>query len=63
MAPFRSLSGRTRPLGLAFAAIQLWSRLTPSQRRQVIQVTRTHGPRVARAAARRVRATTKKPPL
>src|SRR5262245_35208608 len=59
----RRLSSRTRPLGLAFAAIQLWSRLTPEQRRQLIDVTRTHGPTVARAGARRVGASRKKAPL
>jgi hypothetical protein len=47
----------TSPIGIAFTAYQLWRRLPPTQRRQVLQVARTHGPKVAAAllARRRVR--------
>ena len=45
----------TSPLGLAFTAFHLWRRLPPAQRRQVMNMARVHGPKVATAvlAARR----------
>jgi hypothetical protein len=43
------------PVGLAFTAYDLWRRLPPSQRRRLLEATRTHGPRIASGAARRVR--------
>jgi hypothetical protein len=56
MAMFRSLSRRAGPVGLVLTAMDLWSRLTPAQRRRLVKATRKHGPAVARAAARRARA-------
>jgi hypothetical protein len=47
---------KVRPLGVALTAWDIWRRLPPRQRKQVINIARTHGPRVAarvlRAAAR-----------
>jgi hypothetical protein len=45
--PFRLLSRRAGPLGLALTAYDIWRRLPPKQRRQILDVTRKHGPRVA----------------
>ena len=54
--PFR----RVGPFGLALTAYDLWRRLPPKQRKQVLDAARKHGPRVAsnvmsRTAARRRR--------
>ena len=43
----------TSPIGLAFGAFHLWRRLPPAQRRQVMQVARMHGPKVAAAVLAR----------
>ena len=57
----------TSPIGLAYGAYYLWRRLPPAQRRQVLRVARTHGPRVAAAVlagatkARAARAARKRP--
>jgi hypothetical protein len=59
MPKFSRLSRRAGPVGLVLTAIDLWGRLTPAQRRRLLQATRKHGPAVARAAARRAR--TKRP--
>jgi hypothetical protein len=53
--PFR-LARRAGPLGLALTAYDLWRRLSPGQRRKLMQSARTHGPRIASAAAKRARA-------
>jgi hypothetical protein len=53
MPAFRQLSRRAGPVGIVLTAIDLWSRLSPSQKRRLIKATRKHGPAVARAAARR----------
>jgi hypothetical protein len=50
----------TSPIGIAFTAYQLWRRLPPAQRRQVLNIARVYGPRVAavflaRASSRRKR--------
>jgi hypothetical protein len=47
----------TSPLGVAVTAFELWRRLPPTQRRMLLQMTRTHGPKVAAAllAKRRLR--------
>jgi hypothetical protein len=41
---------RVGPLGLALTAFDLWRRLPPSQRRRIVEATRTHGPRLAAKA-------------
>jgi hypothetical protein len=54
----------TSPIGLAYGAYYLWRRLPPAQRRQVLQVARRHGPKVAAAVLARAsaaRASRKRP--
>jgi hypothetical protein len=46
----------TSPLGLAFGAFHLWRRLPPQQRKAVMNVARTHGPKVAAAVLARTKA-------
>ena len=51
---------RAGPLGLALTAYDIWRRLPPKQRQQVLKVARKHGPRIAarmvnRASRRRRR--------
>jgi hypothetical protein len=41
------LGRRLGPIGIALTAWDLWRRLPPRQRRQVINIARTHGPKVA----------------
>lgn len=41
------LGRRLGPIGIALTAWDLWRRLPPRQRRQVINVARKHGPKVA----------------
>jgi hypothetical protein len=43
----RLFSRRLGPLGLALTAWDLWRRLPPKQRKQIINVARKHGPKVA----------------
>lgn len=45
--PLRLLSRRAGPIGLALTAFDIWRRLPPKQRRQILAATRKHGPRVA----------------
>ena len=49
------LTPKVGPLGLALTAWDIWRRLPPRQRKQVLNIARKHGPRVAarvmRAAA------------
>jgi hypothetical protein len=40
----------TSPVALGLAAFRLWRRLPPAQRRMLLEVARTQGPRVAAAA-------------
>jgi hypothetical protein len=47
---------RVGPLGVALAVYDIYRRLPPSQRKRVLELTRTHGPKVARAAFNRGRA-------
>jgi hypothetical protein len=43
----RLLRPRVGPLGLALTAYDVWRRLPPRQRKQVLDLARKHGPRVA----------------
>jgi hypothetical protein len=43
----RLLSRRYGPLGIALTAWDIWRRLPPRQRKQLIRIARTHGPKVA----------------
>lgn len=47
MPRFRTLGRRAGPLGLALTAWDLWRRLPPKQRKQVLDLARKHGPKVA----------------
>jgi hypothetical protein len=59
--PFRLVTRRAGPVGLALTAFDLWRRIPKRQRRQIIQATRKHGPRVARhLIERRRRVTTRR---
>lgn len=50
------LTRRVKPLAVALTAYDIWRRLPPRQRKQIINVARKHGPRMAarvlRAGAR-----------
>jgi hypothetical protein len=46
----------TSPLGLALTAFHLWRRLPPAHRRQVMNMARVHGPKVAAAVLARRKA-------
>ena len=39
-----------QPVALGFTAFRLWRRLPPAQRRMLLEVARTHGPRIAAGA-------------
>ena len=39
----------TSPVAVAVTAYELWRRLPPAQRQQVLRATRVHGPRLAAA--------------
>jgi hypothetical protein len=43
------LTGRAGPLGLALTAYELWRRLPPKQRQQMLKALRRHGPKLASA--------------
>jgi len=38
---------RPAPIGMALALWNVWSRLTPKQRKQLVKLARTHGPKAA----------------
>ena len=46
MAPLR-LTRRFGPIGIALTAWDVWRRLPPRQRKQLLNVARKHGPKVA----------------
>jgi hypothetical protein len=52
---FRLATRRAGPVGLALTAFDLWRRIPKRQRRQIIQATRKHGPRVAKHLIQRRR--------
>lgn len=45
--PRPKLTRRLGPVGLALTAWDIWRRLPPTQRKQVIAIARKHGPKVA----------------
>ena len=47
MGPTRLFTRRVGPLGLALTAWDIWRRLPPKQRKQVLNIARKHGPKVA----------------
>ena len=46
MARFR-LGRRLGPVGVVLTAYDVWKRLPPKQRKQMLDLARKHGPRVA----------------
>jgi hypothetical protein len=42
-------------VGLALTAFDIWMRIPPKQRRQLMQQARKHGPRIAKSAMERRR--------
>ena len=48
MARLRKL--RPGPIGVALALADIWRRLPPKQRKQLVRLARKHGPTVARKA-------------
>ena len=51
------LGRRAGPLGIALTAWDLWRRLPPRQRKQVLDLARKHGPKVAARVLEMRRAT------
>jgi hypothetical protein len=49
----RLVTRRLGPVGLALTAYDIWRRLPARQRRQLIELARTQGPRVAAQALSR----------
>jgi hypothetical protein len=43
------------PVGIALTAYDIWRRLPPKQRKQILASARKHGPRLASAAVERTR--------
>ena len=43
---------RIGPLGLALTAWDIWRRLPPRQRKQILNIARRHGPKVAAGVMR-----------
>jgi hypothetical protein len=57
MPRFTRLAGRRLgPVGVAFTLWDIWRRLPPKQRRQLMDAARRHGPRLAQQAMDRRRA-------
>ena len=52
-SPLRLLTRRAGPLGLALTAVDVWRRIPPKQRKQILDATRKHGPRVAASMLKR----------
>ena len=47
MRPVRLLTRRAGPIGIALTAWDIWRRLPPRQRKQLMNIARKHGPKVA----------------
>jgi hypothetical protein len=45
--PLLRLTRRAGPIGIALTAWDIWRRLPPRQRKQVLDIARKHGPKVA----------------
>jgi hypothetical protein len=57
----RLLFRRAGPIGIALTAWDVWRRIPPRQRKQILNLARKHGPRVA-ARAMQARANMKNRP-
>ncbi len=56
MPRFARLGRRAGPLGLALTAVDLWRKIPPEHRRELVAAARKHGPKLAakaRKAAKR----------
>jgi hypothetical protein len=51
MAIGKVFTRKVGPVGIALTAWDLWRRLPPEYRRQIVETTRRHGPKLAAAAA------------
>jgi hypothetical protein len=51
----RVFTRKLGPVGIALTAWDIWRRLPPEYRKQIMSATRKHGPKVAAAAAKRYR--------
>jgi hypothetical protein len=60
--PFKLLTRRAGPVGLALTAYDIWRRLPPKQRKRLLAQARRHGPRLASAAVERTRRTRPRQP-
>jgi hypothetical protein len=49
----RLFGRRVGAVGIALTAWDIWRRLPPEYRKQILDVTRKHGPRLAMTAAKR----------
>jgi len=47
---FSRLGRRAGPLGVALTAWDLWRRIPPKQRKQLLKAARQHGPRIVETA-------------
>jgi hypothetical protein len=47
MRTMRRVTRSYKPIGIALTAYDIWRRLPPRQRKQILNLARTHGPRVA----------------
>jgi signal recognition particle receptor subunit beta len=56
------LTRRAGPVGIALTAYDIWRRLPPKQRKQLLANARKHGPRIASAAVERTKARRPRPP-
>jgi hypothetical protein len=50
--PIRMLTRRAGPVGIALTAYDVWRRIPPAQRRQLLNATRKQAPLVAAAMLR-----------
>jgi hypothetical protein len=51
----RVFTRKVGPVGVALTAWDLWRRLPPEYRRQIVSATRKHGPLIAASAAKAYR--------
>ena len=51
----RMFTRKMGPIGVVLTAIDIWRRIPPKQRRRIVSEARKHGPRLAKAAAKRRR--------
>jgi hypothetical protein len=50
MPGFTRLGRRAGPVGLALTAWDLWRRIPPKQRKQLLKAARRHGPKIVETA-------------